>query len=631
MKPSPHRPLVSSRDRSADHLRCRKAAAALRVALAGLGVVLGGAQGIAYTDTTWTGAVNNTFLNQSNWTNGILTSSNNSTGSMATFSGALTANQPRLATNQGIYGIRLTTETGGWTISGASGVLLTVGAGGIRSTGQTSGTNTISVRTIDVNTNQTWSVGTGGTLVFDSVITNSNSAILTLGINGTDEGTFIFNGSSTRSSGTTFRSGTLLLGNDTALGVASSRLTVVGGGAGSFLGASGGARTLANNVTLDSGLTFVGTHQLTFTGSSFLNNGQTMTVNNGDKVVIDNANGIGGTGGFTVGNGTGTLVIAGGTNANTGTVVLDGKLQLGNAGTTGALNASSAVTLNGTGELSFDRTDAAFSVANVISGSGALRQKGTGTTTVSGNNSAFTGATTVAAGTLVVGHANALGGAGGGAVSVSTGATLRSSVGLTFSNNVTNRGTINSGGNAVIFAAGKTLEGAGVFNGGGSFTVNGTLTHGDSAGTTTIDSAAMTLGSASTTVWSLSALTDNGTGSAGADWSTFALQGTGSLSILSGATLQILLDGVAFDGSQAYWQTSHTYALFNSSVTGSFVLANNVFSDAHGTGTFAVSGNNLTYSFVASAIPEPSTFAFVVAAGFGAVFLRARRRASVIS
>ena len=638
MKPAPHCPLVTHCDVFGDHVRrrqinyasrVRSAGAALRITLAGLGIGVVASGAFAATATTWTGAANSTFNNNANWTNGILTTSSSS-GSFATFS-TLTTNQPNLANSQGLNGFEMTTASGGWTLGSGAGVKLTLGGGGMRSIGQSSGINTINVSTIELSSNQTWSAGTGGSLTVNSALTNiTGVGDLTIGTITTGEGTLTLNGSSTRDRGTSLIAGTLLLGNDTALGASTTRLTVTGGGSTVALGSSGGTRNIANLMTLNSDLAIVGSDQMNFSGSFLINN-KKLTVNNDGAVVLSHANGIGGTGGFTVGTGTGTLVISGGTNTNTGTVVLDGKLQLGNAGATGALNAASAVTLNSGGELSFDRTDAALNVANVISGSGAVRQKGSGTTTISGNNSAFTGTTTVAAGTLVVGHVNALGGAGGGVVTVSSGATLTSSVGLAFSNNVINRGTINSGGNAVTFATGKTLEGAGVFSGGGSFTVNGTLTHGDAPATTTIDSTAMTLGSSSTTVWSLGALTDNGTGTAGTDWSTFALQGGGSLTLQSGATLQVALDGIAFDGSQTYWQTAHSYALFSNSVTGSFVLTNNVFSDANGTGTFSVSGNNLNYVFSAAAIPEPSTMAFVMAAGAGMILLRARRRRSDIS
>ena len=57
------------------------------------------------------------------------------------------------------------------------------------------------------------------------------------------------------------------------------------------------------------------------------------------------------------------------------------------------------MTNNGT--LTFNRTDAALSVANNISGTGTVIKAGTGATTLSGTNG-YTGATSVNVGTLFV-------------------------------------------------------------------------------------------------------------------------------------------------------------------------------------------------------------------------------------
>jgi autotransporter-associated beta strand protein len=63
-----------------------------------------------------------------------------------------------------------------------------------------------------------------------------------------------------------------------------------------------------------------------------------------------------------------------------------------------------------------------LTLSGVISGSYGLTVRGGGTITLSGNNS-YTGNTTVSAGTLKVGHANALGTAAGG-TTVAASATL---------------------------------------------------------------------------------------------------------------------------------------------------------------------------------------------------------------
>ncbi len=98
-----------------------------------------------------------------------------------------------------------------------------------------------------------------------------------------------------------------------------------------------------------------------------------------------------------------------------------GKVTLAN---TGAFSVLGTINLN-SGTLAFDRSDADIAVASAINGAGALRKEGSNTVTLSGNNSAYTGAITVASGTLKVDHGNgnALGTAAGG-TTVLTGATL---------------------------------------------------------------------------------------------------------------------------------------------------------------------------------------------------------------
>ena len=93
----------------------------------------------------------------------------------------------------------------------------------------------------------------------------------------------------------------------------------------------------------------------------------------------------------------GTLVLTGANSYTGGTAIEAGTLQLGNRGTTGSLVGD--VTDNGT--LAFDRTDK-YIFNGVISGSGTIRQIGTGLTRLTGDSSAFSGTTSIEAGTLSV-------------------------------------------------------------------------------------------------------------------------------------------------------------------------------------------------------------------------------------
>src|SRR5204862_5459177 len=76
-----------------------------------------------------------------------------------------------------------------------------------------------------------------------------------------------------------------------------------------------------------------------------------------------------------------------------------GTLQVGNGGTTGQLGTGAVVD---SATLTFNHSDD-VTVANAISGTGALVQAGGGTTTLTGANS-YTGVTTISAGRLQVGN-----------------------------------------------------------------------------------------------------------------------------------------------------------------------------------------------------------------------------------
>ena len=139
-----------------------------------------------------------------------------------------------------------------------------------------------------------------------------------------------------------------------------------------------------------------------------------------------------GTGGVTKSD-LGTLVLSGENTYTGGTTITDGTLQLGEGGTSGSIVGD--VSNNAT--LAFDHNDV-HSFDGVISGTGALVQKGSGTTVLTNANT-YTGNTTVQLGTLVINgdqsaatgntsvlNGGTLGGSGtiGGNVSVADGGTL---------------------------------------------------------------------------------------------------------------------------------------------------------------------------------------------------------------
>ncbi|MEJ7686543.1 MAG: autotransporter outer membrane beta-barrel domain-containing protein [Variovorax sp.] len=122
------------------------------------------------------------------------------------------------------------------------------------------------------------------------------------------------------------------------------------------------------------------------------------------------------TGGSLVKVGSGMLTLSGNNTYTGGTTVSGGTLRLGDGGTSGSVQG--AIVNNAA--VVVERSDI-FAMANAVSGTGSFTQRGTGTTVLTGANS-YGGSTTVEAGTLRAGAANALSAAS--AHSVVAGGTL---------------------------------------------------------------------------------------------------------------------------------------------------------------------------------------------------------------
>jgi outer membrane autotransporter protein len=296
-------------------------------------------------------------------------------------------------------------------------------------------------------------VGTGGGAI-STGITATIASVLTGagGLEKTDEGTLVLSGDNSYTGGTFVNGGTLSVSSDANLGAAAGALTLDGGAlenTGAFgsargvtLGAGGGEfktdadLTLSNVVGGAGGLLKTGSGTLTLTANNTYSGGTqisagTLQIGNGgttgsisgpiddDSQLVLNrsdtwtfSSTIGGAGSLTQA-GAGTTVLIGDSSYEGGTTISSGTLQLGDGGTSGSITGD--VTDNGT--LAFNRSDNIV-FDGKISGAGNVHQIGSGSTDLTGDSSAFTGATTVSNGTLAVD------GSLGGTLSVQSGGTL---------------------------------------------------------------------------------------------------------------------------------------------------------------------------------------------------------------
>ena len=162
-----------------------------------------------------------------------------------------------------------------------------------------------------------------------------------------------------------------------------------------------------------------------------------------------------------------TLVFANNNSGFNGFVnIEDGTLQLGNAGTSGALNPGVAINLNsGDATLAFKRSDTltqGTDFASTLTGNGAVVQRGSGTIILNSTNT-YTGATTVEAGTLELGASGSI--ASSVSVALMPGAVFKTSAKASFAMPATQTYTFHvdgagTGASGRIQAAGLNISNA---------------------------------------------------------------------------------------------------------------------------------------------------------------------------
>ena len=403
------------------------------------------------------------------------------------------------------------TGTGTTTLSGNNTYSGTVGvtAGTLILTGSNSTTATATIA--NGATLQIGNGGTTGSLASTSIVDNGTLSVnrsdaLTLAgaISGT--GNVSQNGSGT----------TTLSGNNTyagTIGVTSGTLILTGSNT------TTATATIANGTTLQIGN---GGTSGSLASTSIVDNGA-LTFNRTDTFTLATAvSGTGSVGQFGTGttilsgnntySGTvdvngGTLILAG-SNSTTATATVDAgtTLQIGNGGTTGSL-ASTSIDNNGT--MLLNRSNA-LALSSDIAGTGAVSHNGSGTTTLSGNNT-YSGTLDVTAGTLILAGSNST----TAAVTIATGATLQIGNGGTSgslaSTAITDNGTL-------TFNRSDSIAYSTVISGTGGVSQTGT-------GTTTLSGNNTYSGTVGVTAGTLILTGDNIT--------------TATATIASGATLQI--------------------------------------------------------------------------------------------
>ncbi len=133
---------------------------------------------------TWSGASSTDFDLPANWSGATAPVSDLVTD-LAVFSGNVTARQPQLSANRSITGLAFTTPSGAWALRGntTAAPVLTLGASGISTAGQISGNTTVSAN-LALGAAQSWSAGTGGTLLITGNVTGASGLPLVINSTG---------------------------------------------------------------------------------------------------------------------------------------------------------------------------------------------------------------------------------------------------------------------------------------------------------------------------------------------------------------------------------------------------------------------------------------------------------------
>ena len=310
--------------------------------------------------------------------------------------------------------------------------------------------------------------------------------------------------------------------NSLSIGGTGSSLTAQGTAVGYFVGSNSSYNSLL--VSTGGTLTTFGNTYLSENGAS--NN--TVLVTGAGALWSNSAV-------ISVGdNGSATLTLANGGTVDATTIGLAssngsaGTLNIGTYGSDGAggtLNATNITFGSGSGVLNFNQSNA-VSLGSVISGNGSVNQLGTGTTTLTGNNT-YSGLTTISNGVFQLGDGSSSVGFGSSAISNNASLVLDSSAGLTLSGAISGSGSLSQIGSGTSILSGNNTY----------------------SGLTTISSGVLQLGNGSSSVgFGSSAISNN---------ASLVLNSSGTLSlggVISGSgSLKQIGSGVSIlSGNNTY-------------------------------------------------------------------------------
>lgn len=506
------------------------------------------------------------------------------------------------------------------------------------------GTNTINTGGILVTPAATAASITGGTLKSSAgnelvIINNGQLTVGSVLANGagasaltlSGSGTTTLNGNNTFTGNTYINSGTVVAGHANAFGTTGT-VNLNGGTL-----QSGSALTIGRAVTLNRNSTIGGVNDLTLSGTfTSTSSSNTLTVTNTGATAL--------TGGVTL---TGTLNVAGSGNLSTsGVISSTGGLTYGGTGTMTLSNAASTytgVTRVNSGTLSVGT----LANGGVASGIGQSTNA-VGNLVLDGGTFRYTGAT------VSTDRLFSVGGSGGTLNASGSGAVTFSNAGaLGFANTPGTRTLTLAGSNTGANTLNSLITDAyGVYatsltkNGSGQWVLGGVNTY---TGATLINAGTLALG-ASGTINANSAVTV----AAGATFDTTAQSytfstaktttigvGATSAGLINSAAVTFSSANLGFDfGSTSTLLASYTVLVktgftgdFNSVVATGTSVSGTFLNAGSGNWTLTSGGYDLTFSqtlgtltAVASAVPEPATYAaiFGVLALAGAALQRRR-------